>query len=95
MKCGADETHMHYLHCTVTDMLNFRETRLHILNQQLKKLNTYDGLRIFIVEILRNGIQNSSLDKHHCMSDKYITDALKDQRAIGNDMLERGFVSIQ
>ena len=81
MGCGANETHMHYLHCTDEDMIKYRESRLKILNQKLRKIKTYDGIRIILLTILRHGLTHPDIiTKHHCTSDQLIEMAINEQK---------------
>ena len=94
MGCGANETHIHYLHCTDEGMIKYQESRLKILNQELRKIKTYDGIRIILMTILRHGLTHPDIiTKHHCASDQLIEMAINEQKKIGEDMIGRGFLS--
>ena len=51
--CGCEETTMHYLLCTQSEMAKYRKLKQQLLERQLWKLGTYKGITRYILHFER------------------------------------------
>ena len=94
--CGEPETHCHYLHCRQEEMVKQQNQCREELEQKLVKLNTYSGITKAILQIMSEGIYNiHTTFTPNSNMDKYIQEAITEQDLIGQNALEKGFLSKQ
>ena len=94
--CGEQETHLHYLHCNNAEMKKHRLQQLQHLNKRMEKIKTYAGIKANITNIIMNQYANIPLPtKCNTLADKYINEAINEQKELGATSLEKGFMPIK
>lgn len=97
MQCGHIETKLHYLWCKDKEISTLREKHLHLLQTQLKAIETYPGIVTTVTKILNRDFLTGWIQDFGTNTplDIQLTSTIHEQQKLGPNSLAKGYVTTE